>query len=103
MQKTLIVMAIIVTSLMVQSTYAYQWVRIDNSNMCSGCVAVEPNPFAHYGNSSLNGIPIEFGAYQVHYLKHNEKPTYFDYNCWGCYESDYAKIFNETGIWYYPK
>lgn len=50
-------------------------------------VKVEPN----------NGPPY----YQVHYLKVGEKPSYYNYNCWGCSGDDYQKIFKETGLWYW--
>lgn len=92
-----------ITGLAFHSANAENWFPIDTSTQCMDCVAVEPNPFAHYGNSSLNGIPIQLGAYQVHYLKPGEQPTYFDYNCWGCSMDDYNTIFHESGLWYWLK
>jgi len=65
------------------------WYLID-THLCSGCIPVEPND--QY-----------LGFYQVHYLKPNEQFTQYNYNCWGCTVQDYSKIFNQTGLWYWPQ
>lgn len=104
MKKMLGMMALFaVAGFAFHSANAEDWFPIYRDTQCMDCVAVEPNPFAHYGNKTLAANPLQLEAYQVHYLKAGETPTYFDYNCWGCDENDYNTIFHETGLWYYPK
>ena len=101
--KTYLIAGILIVGIFSQYASAYEWYWIDRSDQCVDCIPVEPNPFAHYSNTTVNGILVPYGPYQVHYLKPGEQPTYFDYNCWGCSVSDYDKIFQETGLWYWPK
>lgn len=82
--------AIVLAVLGAGQAYAYQWYMIDESNMCDNCIPVEPNPFVQ-------------GNYPVHILKAGEQPSFYNYDCWGCSYSDYSKIFDQTGLWYWPQ
>lgn len=56
-----------------------------------------------FANSQIVNVEPNDGPlyYQVHYLKAGEKPSYFNYQCWGCSGNDFLKIFEETGLWNY--
>jgi len=101
MNLRLITVSVCCTYLAVMGSYAlvfgetggqgsiFVW-KYDKPNLCSDCVLVDPNE--NY-----------LGHYQVHILKLGEKPTFYNYNCWGCSISDYQHILDETGLWYYPQ
>lgn len=69
--------------------HSMSWFFI-HPNVCSGCYIVEPND--NYLSYS-----------QLYQIESGETKTLHNYNCYGCDVSDYQKILDEKGLWYYPQ